>query len=58
MTKETDMSAQLRNRQGLMPRPEAEALDAWVRLSLGQRFDATLAEKPPSELMALACRFA
>ena len=57
MVMETDMSALTRSRQSIRPRPEAKAIDAWLRQSLGDRFDETLVENVPNELLALVSRF-
>jgi hypothetical protein len=57
MTMETDMSAQPRSQHGLRTRPEAAAVDAWVRLALGQQFGETLTEEVPVDLAVLALRF-
>jgi hypothetical protein len=57
MTVETNMFAQARRCQSLRMGPEAKSLDAWVRLSLGERFDTTLVEALPDDLARLVARF-
>jgi hypothetical protein len=52
------MSALAHSRQSLRSRPEAKAIDAWLRQSLGERFDETLVESVPHELQTLVSRFA
>jgi hypothetical protein len=58
MTVETDMLAQMRGRQSLRSGPDAKAVEVWLRKSLGERFDETLAETVPGDLASLVSRFA
>ena len=51
------MFAQARTSQCVRTGPEAKALDAWLRMSLAQRFDKALAEGVPGDLAALVARF-
>jgi hypothetical protein len=57
MTVETDMFGQERRSNCVRTGPEATAVDAWVRQSLGDRFDNTLAEALPGEMAALVAQF-
>ncbi len=57
MTMQSDISNLARSQQGFRPRPEAKAIDAWLQRSLGERFDETLVEDVPNELLALVSRF-
>jgi hypothetical protein len=57
MTMKSDMSILAPSRQSFRPRPEAKPIDAWLAQSLGGRFDETLVENVPNELLALVSRF-
>jgi len=53
MSSESDMAFQTQARCVSRAGTEAGAVEVWLRQGLSQRFDGTLSEPLPSELLAL-----